>query len=151
MRTEGLHMNRILLERDDIYKKETELSSSERDMHMFELVNALVTCVDENVGCEDNPFEIYFIPRERSEKQRSLIFSKEKNAYSIGLEHDFYMEYLVFQERLEFQTASVCVCKEKNSNLQKITHSYTSNPEIVFNRTLEIFSMLCKYTDSLHC
>lgn len=120
-----------------LYYDQEKLSEKERDTHMFELKNHMVSIVEEKTIENDTVYEI--IPNGRSNKY-VVIFSKKDNLYSIGLEHEFYIEYIVCGKGKR-DVRYIAIPKENGKEGEELT--YEKCPEKILHCSLRFLSTFC--------
>ncbi len=121
-----------------LFDDHEKLTVKERDMHMFELKNHMVSMVEAKTVENDTVCEI--VRNGRSNKY-GTIFSKENGMYSIGIEREFYIEYIVCgKKKLEVQYFAIA--KENGKEGHEL--SYGECPEKVFNCSLRFLSTFCE-------
>jgi len=122
---------------NNLYFEEPALSHEDMDMHMLDIKNHMTSMVDERCDGKDRDYAI--IHYERSKKY-SMVFSKEKDTHSIGIEHEFFVEYIVCGKKnndIEY------IIVPKEFGKRKESRNYKDNPELVFNKSLTFLSTLC--------
>ena len=135
------HMERV----EDDFLKTNNCTQEELDINMFDIKNSLMSCVEETT--DGDCCRVIPIFNGDNHKEKVMFFYKEKNLYYIGLEHEFFTEYIICGHR-KHQVGYRAILKGNGKQRQDIP--YQEDPKLVLNKALEFFFILCKYTDSLH-
>ncbi len=131
-------LHTIMFLENHLFDDQEKLSEKERDMHMFELKNHMVSMVEEKTIENDTVCEIL---SNGSSSKYGSIFSKEDGMYSIGLEREFYIEYIVCEKR-KLDVKYVAIAKQNGKEGKELT--YGESPEKVFNCSLRFLSTFCE-------
>lgn len=131
-------LHTIMFLENDLYEDHEKISVKERDMHMLELKNHMVSIVEEKTLENDTVCEI--VSNGRSNKYTAIFF-KEDDLFWIGLEREFYVEYIVCGKR-KLDVKYIAVAKQKNIAGDNFT--YKECPEKVFDYSLRFLTTLCE-------